>query len=185
MVIGALRKRQRPESRRSRRLWRHNSKVPRVDNWPVACALLASSNRLAVAIRPRSLVTILGFEANRRGDFSARKLPLRGKKGNKTKKSLPSYGSGVSVYDIVGERAGRSDTVAVVSPSSEPLGNGLHVHCELPLSAAGAYVHKAQEIEGCRFLPPLPCVLGCISPEFNQPRLLRVQSQTVFLEPLR
>ena len=35
-----------------------------------------------------------------------------------------------------------------LQPSAEPLGNGLHVHCELPLSAAGAYVHKAQEIEG-------------------------------------
>jgi len=36
------------------------------------------------------------------------------------------------------------------------LGNRLHVHCEPPLSAAGTYVHKAQEIEGCRFLSLLP-----------------------------
>src|SRR6202165_6116599 len=69
--------------------------------------------------------------------------------------------------------------------SAEPCGNRLHVHCELPLSAAGAYVHKAQEIEGCRFLSLLPRVLGCISPEFQQPRLLRVQCQTLFLESLR
>jgi hypothetical protein len=68
--------------------------------------------------------------------------------------------------------------------STKPLGNCLHVHCELPLSAAGAYVHKTQEIEGCRFLSPHPCALGCISPEFNQPRLLRVQSQAVFPEPV-
>ena len=34
-------------------------------------------------------------------------------------------------------------------------------------------------------IPKLPCVLGCISQKFNQPRLLRVQSQAVFLEPLR
>jgi hypothetical protein len=70
-------------------------------------------------------------------------------------------------------------------PSTKPLGNCLHVHCEPPLSAAGAYVHKAQEIEGRRFLSLLPRVLGCISPEFNQPRLLRVQCQAVFLESLR
>jgi hypothetical protein len=25
-----------------------------------------------------------------------------------------------------------------LQPSTKPLGNGLHVHCELPLSAAGA-----------------------------------------------
>src|ERR1700757_1452330 len=43
--------------------------------------------------------------------------------------------------------------------STQPLGNGLHVHCEPPLSAAGAYVHKAQEIEGCRFLSLLLRVL--------------------------
>jgi hypothetical protein len=30
-----------------------------------------------------------------------------------------------------------------LQPSTKPLGNGLHVHCEPPLSAAGAYVHKA------------------------------------------
>jgi len=59
--------------------------------------------------------------------------------------------------------------------SAEPFGNRLHVHCELPLSAAGAYMRKAQEVEGCRFLPPLPCVPGCVASEFNQPRLLRVQ----------
>jgi hypothetical protein len=72
-----------------------------------------------------------------------------------------------------------------LQPSTKPLGNSLYVHCEPPLSAAGAYVHKAQEIEGCRFLFLLPRVLGCISPEFHQPRLLRVQCQTVFLESLR
>ncbi len=61
----------------------------------------------------------------------------------------------------------------------------LHVHCELPLPAAGAYMHEAEEIEGFGFLPLLPRVSCCISPEFDQPRLLRVQSQTVFLEPSR
>jgi hypothetical protein len=67
--------------------------------------------------------------------------------------------------------------------SSEPLGNSLHVHCELPLSAAGAYVHKAQEIEVAGFFSLLPCLLVCISPEFNQPRFLRVQCQAVLLKP--
>src|SRR5215471_12047996 len=72
-----------------------------------------------------------------------------------------------------------------LQPSSEPLGHGFHMYCELPLSAAGAYVHKSQEMEGCSFLSLPPCLLVCISPELNQPRLLRVQSQTVFLEPPR
>jgi hypothetical protein len=54
-----------------------------------------------------------------------------------------------------------------LQPSTKPFGNRLHVHCELPLSATGAYVHKAQEIEGCRFLSLLPRVLSCISPEFQ------------------
>src|ERR1700730_8489512 len=69
--------------------------------------------------------------------------------------------------------------------STEPFGNRLHVHCELSLSAAGAYVYKPQEVERRGFLTPLLRVLGSILPELNPPRLLRVQCQTVFLESLR
>jgi len=65
------------------------------------------------------------------------------------------------------------------------LGNRLHVHCEPPLSAAGTYVHKAQEIEGCRFLSLLLCVLGSVPPELYQPRLLRGQRQALFLKSFR
>jgi len=61
-----------------------------------------------------------------------------------------------------------------LQPSTQSLGYCLPVPCELPLSAAGAYVCEAQEVEGCRFLSLLPCILGCKSPELHQPRLLRV-----------
>src|ERR1017187_3206121 len=72
-----------------------------------------------------------------------------------------------------------------VQPSAKPFGQGLDMHCELSLSAAGAKVLEAQEVEGLRLLPLFPRVPCCMAPELNQPRLLRVQSQAVFLEPLR
>src|SRR5437588_775201 len=60
-----------------------------------------------------------------------------------------------------------------------------HVHGELPLSTACAYVREAEDVQSAGFLP-LPLRIGlCIPPEFHQSRLLRVERQTVFCEPLR
>ena len=58
------------------------------------------------------------------------------------------------------------------------------MHRELSLSTAGAYIRKSQEVEGRGFFPSLLRLLGGMTPELNQPRLLRVQCQTVFPEPL-
>jgi len=60
-------------------------------------------------------------------------------------------------------------------PSTEPFGNRLHVHCELALSAAGAYVYKSQEVERRGFLTPLLRVLGGILPELNQPNCVQLR----------
>ena len=69
-------------------------------------------------------------------------------------------------------------------PSAETFGERLHVHCELAVSATGADVREAEEVEGLRFLSLLPRIPCCITSEFNQPRLLRVQGQAVFFKPL-
>jgi hypothetical protein len=68
-------------------------------------------------------------------------------------------------------------------PPAEPFGQRLHVHGELTLSAAGAKVLEAEEIETFGLLPLLLRVPHCSAPECNQPRLLRVQGQTVLLKP--
>src|ERR1039457_7592955 len=44
---------------------------------------------------------------------------------------------------------------------------------------------EPEEVEGFGSFPLLLRVPRCTSPEFNQPRLLRVQGQTVLLKPLR
>src|SRR5260370_33222642 len=60
-----------------------------------------------------------------------------------------------------------------------------HVHGELPLSTACAYVREAEVVQSPGFLPP-PLRMGlCTPPEFHQPRLLRADLQTAFAEPLR
>jgi hypothetical protein len=72
-----------------------------------------------------------------------------------------------------------------LQPSAEPFGNRSHVDCELALPVAGTQMRESEEVEGFRSLPLLLRIPRCIAPEFNQPCLLRVQSQTVFLKPLR
>src|SRR5882724_5975893 len=63
--------------------------------------------------------------------------------------------------------------------------HGPHVHCELPSPAAGTDVREAEEIERGWFLPlPLRMFLR-VSPKVHQPRLLRVERQTVFCKPFR
>src|SRR5215469_12985519 len=70
-------------------------------------------------------------------------------------------------------------------PSAEPLVNRLHMHGELPLPAAGAYVREAEKVEGVGlFLAPLLRLPLCKSPKRHQPCLLRVQGQTEFGEPI-
>src|ERR1035441_6148441 len=72
-----------------------------------------------------------------------------------------------------------------LQPSAEPFCNRSHVDCELALAAAGAQMREPKEVEGCGSLPLLLRIPRCIAPELNQPGLLRVQGQTVFLKPLR
>ena len=59
--------------------------------------------------------------------------------------------------------------------SPEPFGYRLHVHRELALTAACANMREAEESERFGFLPLFARVSRCITPKFNQPRLLRVQ----------
>jgi hypothetical protein len=40
-----------------------------------------------------------------------------------------------------------------LQPPAEPFADRLHVHGELPLSAAGAHVGESEKIEGLGFLP--------------------------------
>src|SRR5260370_8749028 len=60
-----------------------------------------------------------------------------------------------------------------------------HVHGELPLSTACAYVREADDAQSSGFLPlPFRIVLS-LPPEFHQPRLLRLIFHTAFSQPLR
>lgn len=71
-------------------------------------------------------------------------------------------------------------------PSTEPFVNRLHMHGELSLTTVGAYMREAEEVEGVGlFLTLLLCLPFRKTPERNQPRLLRVQGQAEFGEPLR
>src|SRR5271157_783516 len=59
------------------------------------------------------------------------------------------------------------------------------MHGESSLPATGAEVLESKEIEALGLFPLLLRIPRCMAPEFNQPCLLRVQGQTVLLEPLR
>src|SRR5664280_1563917 len=62
-----------------------------------------------------------------------------------------------------------------LQPSTEPFGYRLHMHCESSLPATGAEVLESKEIEALGLFPLLLRIPRCMAPEFNQPRLLRVQ----------
>jgi hypothetical protein len=62
---------------------------------------------------------------------------------------------------------------------SEPLVHRSHMHCELSLSTACADEREAKEIQSAGFHPPPLRISLSKPPEFHQPRLVRVERQTV------